>query len=74
VPDVTAIRFDYLAARKGPRRPLAHSWQNETRLPRAVRLELDHGRLDLPPIIVPIRQEFGSLCASPSAEGTCTAP
>lgn len=49
-------------------------WQEEPRLPRAVRLELAHDRLALPPLIVPIRQDLASLCASAVQPLPCPSP
>jgi len=69
---VTALRLSYFGRKDGATDAVWHAtWQAEPRLPDAVRLELEHERLDLAPIIVPIRQSLGALCATPEAGPAC---
>ena len=71
-PEVTGLRLGYFGRKRGASAPAWHAeWRDEPRLPRAVRLELDHAALDLPPIIVPIRQSLGSLCPTAHAGAAC---
>lgn len=70
--DVTALRLSYFGRKDGAAAAAWHAtWQDERLLPRAVRLELDHARLDLAPIIVPIRQSLATLCATPEPGPAC---
>ena len=71
-PDVLDLRLGYFGRKAGEATATWHpTWQAERRLPEAVRLELDHRRLDLAPIIVPIRQSLGPLCATPEPGPEC---
>jgi prepilin-type N-terminal cleavage/methylation domain-containing protein len=71
----TGLAFGYLGQKQGSGSAVWHSdWRDQPRLPRAVRIELDHARLDLPPIIVPIRQTLGTLCPTPEGGPACALP
>lgn len=71
-PDVTALRSSYFGRKAGAADAAWHAtWQDEPLLPEAVRLELDHSRLDLAPIIVPIRQSLEARCATPEPGPAC---
>lgn len=75
LPDALGLRIDYHGRKSGERAAAWHAqWRGEPALPGAVRLVLRHDRLSLPPIIVPIRQDFATLCASPVAELGCEVP
>lgn len=70
--EVVALRLGYFGRKDGDAAATWHStWQAERRLPQAVRLDLDHRRLDLAPIIVPVRQSLGPLCATPEPGPEC---
>lgn len=70
--DVTGLRLDYLGRKAGAGAAEWHDeWLDQPRLPRAVRLTLEHVRLALPPIIVPIRQAAGTLCPTPEGGVDC---
>ncbi len=72
---VTGLRLVYFGRKPGAATATWHdTWQDQPTLPRAVRLELAHRRLDLPPLIVPIRQTLGSLCPTPEGGPACAAP
>ena len=72
---VSGLGLAYLGRKAGATSASWHdSWQGQPILPRAVRIELAHARLDLPPIIVPIRQTLGTLCPTPEAGAACVAP
>lgn len=72
---VSGLRLAYLGRKSGAAAPTWHdAWQDQGSLPLAVRLELAHQRLDLPPLIVPIRQTLGSLCPTPEGGPACAAP
>lgn len=72
--DATSLEISYFG-RHGDAEPAWHdAWQGETRMPRAVRFDLDHARLDLPPIIVEVHQRAATLCASGAAELVCPEP
>jgi general secretion pathway protein J len=74
VGDATSLRISYFG-RQGDADPAWHEvWQDEERLPRAVRFDLDHARLALPPVIVAVRQQVATLCASAVAELVCPEP
>lgn len=73
--DAAAVRLGYFGRKGSAARAEWHeSWQGQPRLPRAVRLEISHDRLALPPLIVPIRQDLASLCASSVAALSCPSP
>ena len=70
--DVRDLGLRYFGRKEGETTATWHgAWQAERRLPEAVRLDLDHRRLDLGPIIVPIRQSLGPLCAIPEPGPEC---
>ena len=69
--DVTGLRLSYFGRKDGAAAAWHPTWQDQARLPRAVQLELDHRRLDLPPVIVPIRQSLGTRCATPEPGPEC---
>lgn len=72
---VSGLGLAYFGRKAGATSASWHdSWQGQPVLPRAVRIELAHARLDLPPIIVPIRQTMGTLCPTPEAGPECLAP
>lgn len=72
---LTGARLSYFGRKEGAAAASWHEvWRDEPRLPRAVRLALDHRRLDLPPLIVPLRQDQASLCASAEAPVPCPSP
>lgn len=72
--DATTLEISYFG-RQADAEPAWHNaWQDETRMPRAVRFDLDHTRLDLPPIIVEVQQRAATLCASATAELVCPEP
>jgi general secretion pathway protein J len=74
VGDATALRISYFG-RQGDANPAWHDvWQDQERMPRAVRFDLDHARLQLPPVIVAVRQQVATLCASAVAELVCPEP
>jgi general secretion pathway protein J len=69
------LALAYYGQKAGAASPAWHDdWQEQASLPRAVRLDLVHARLDLPPIIVPIRQTMGALCPTPEGGPECSAP
>lgn len=71
-PDVLALQLGYFGRKEGEATAAWHrAWQAERRLPEAVRLDLEHRWLDLAPIIVPIRQSLGPLCATPVPGPEC---
>jgi|GEM_PF-2415961 len=70
--DVRDLALRYFGRKAGETTAAWHgAWQGERRLPEAVRLDLDHRRLDLGPIIVPIRPSLGPLCATPEPGPEC---
>ena len=72
---VSGLGLAYLGQKVGAGSASWHdSWQDQPVLPRAVRVALVHPRLDLPPIIVPIRQTLGTLCPTTEAGPECLAP
>ena len=74
VRDVEAVRLSYFGRKEGEEPAWHDLWQGEARLPRAVRFDLTHARMALPPVIVPIRERVGTLCASATAEVACPEP
>ncbi|MEZ5865180.1 MAG: prepilin-type N-terminal cleavage/methylation domain-containing protein [Geminicoccaceae bacterium] len=72
--DVTSMRISYFGRQKDEEAAWHEVWQDEERLPRAVRFDLDHARLRLPPVIVGVRQQVASLGASVVAELFCSEP
>lgn len=73
--EASDVRLAYFGRKEGARDAAWHdAWQGEPRLPRAVRLSIDHVRLELPPLIVPVRQDLATLCPSAVAEQPCFAP
>lgn len=72
--EVPAVRLSYFGRKEGEDPAWYDVWQEEARLPRAVRFDLGDARLALPPVIVPIRQRVGTLCASAAAELACPEP
>jgi general secretion pathway protein J len=72
VPGVTELRLSYFGRKDAARAAAWHvTWQEQRQLPEAVRLELAHERLDLPPLVVPIRQSLAALCATPEPGPEC---
>ncbi len=70
-PDVTGLRLSYFGRQDGAAATWHPTWQDQPGLPQAVQLELDHRQLDLPPLIVPIRQSLGTRCATPEPGPEC---
>lgn len=69
---VAALSFAYFGRKEGDAGAAWHpTWQAQRHLPEAVRLDLDHSRLELAPIIVPIRRSLGPLCAIPEPGPEC---
>ncbi len=72
--DATSLEISYFG-RRGDADPAWYDiWQEEQRMPRAVRFDIGHARLDLPPIIVEVQQRAATLCASATAELVCPEP
>lgn len=70
--DVSGLSFAYFGRKDGEARAAWHAtWQAQRHLPEAVRLDLDHSRLELAPIIVPIHRSLGPLCAIPEPGPEC---
>lgn len=69
---VTDVEIDYFGRQDGADGAEWHTeWQEETRLPLAVRLRLQRSGRTLPPIIVPVRQTLATLCATPEPPPVC---
>lgn len=71
---VSGLDFAYFGQKVGAGSASWHdSWQDQPVLPRAVRIELEQARQDLPPFIVPIHQTTGTLCPTAEAGPECAA-
>jgi len=69
---VTDVEIDYFGRKDGADRAQWHvEWQEEMRLPLAVRLRLQSSGWALPPLIVPVRQTLATLCATPEPPTEC---
>lgn len=69
---ISDVEIAYFGRKAGERAAGWHAaWEAEALLPSAVRLDLEQAGHALPPIIVPVRQTSGSLCATPEAPPEC---
>ncbi len=72
---VTSLELAYFGRKAGTAAASWHGeWRNQPVVPQAVRLQLGHAQLALPPLIVPIRQTVGTLCPTPEGGPECAAP
>ena len=69
---VTDVEIAYFGRKDRDANTTWHvAWQEEPRLPLAVRFSLAEAGRTLPPIIVPVRQTLATLCATPEAPPEC---
>jgi len=70
---ISDVDISYFGRKEGERAAGWHAaWQQEALLPLAVRLDLEQAGRALPPIIVPVRQTLGALCATPVPPPECS--